>query len=81
MTITPMKFTVKKAVIVEGHEIGDGVYVGQKLSDTEIERSNRRKVSYFLHFAEPEVGEDLTVVRRFDLDVTDLVKLGHIAVS
>lgn len=29
MTITPVKFTVKKAVVIEGHEIGDGIYVGQ----------------------------------------------------
>lgn len=81
MTITPVKFTVKKSALVEGHEIGEGVYVGQKLSDTEIERSNGRNASYFLHFARKGQEAELPVVKRFDLDVTALVKSGKIVVS
>lgn len=38
MTIKPMKFTVKQTVVVDGHEIASGTYVGQKLSETDIER-------------------------------------------
>ena len=81
MTIKPMKFTVKKTVMVDGHEISDGIYVGQKLSDTEIERQNSRNASYFLHLAAPEVSKDMTVVKRFDLDVTEYVVSGQIVVS
>lgn len=47
MTITPVKFTVKHSVLVEGHKVDDGIYVGQKISDTEIERQHRRKHSFF----------------------------------
>lgn len=81
MTITPVKFTVKKTVLVEGHEVGDGIYVGQKLSDTEIERSNSRNASYFLHFVPPNVDDALAIVKRFDLDVTEFVKNGKIVVN
>jgi hypothetical protein len=81
MTIKPVKFTVKEPIIVDGHEVGDGVYVGQKISDTEIERSMKRPVSYFLHLAGPDVGKDATVVQRFDLDVTDYVAKGAIKVA
>lgn len=81
MTITPIKFTVKKTVVVEGHEIGGGIYVGQKLSDTEVERSRGRNASYFLHFAPTSQEDELPVVKRFDLDVTDLVQKGQIVVS
>ncbi|MCR6502044.1 hypothetical protein MUO32_23735 [Shinella sp. CPCC 101442] len=81
MTITPVKFTVKKAVVIEGHEVGDGIYVGQKLSDTEIERSRGRNASYFLHFAPPSMGGDLAIAQRYDLDVTDYVQKGQIVVT
>ncbi|MCJ8056955.1 MULTISPECIES: hypothetical protein [Shinella] len=81
MTIKPMKFTVKQTLMVEGHEVGDGIYVGQKLSDTEIERSKSRNASYFLHFAPPNVADDLAVVQRFDLDVTEYVQKGQIVVT
>nr|WP_298098588.1 hypothetical protein [uncultured Shinella sp.] len=81
MTVTPVKFTVKKSVLVEGHEIGNGIYVGQKLSDTEIERSNGRNASYFLHFAPTSEEDEQPIAKRFDLDVTALVKSGKIAVS
>ncbi|WP_432346624.1 hypothetical protein WMC41_00535 [Shinella yambaruensis] len=80
MTIKPVKFTVKKPVVIDGHDVGTGVYVGQKISDTEIERSANRPVSYFLHLAVPEEIRDQTAMRRFDLDVTDLVKKGHIII-
>lgn len=78
VTIKPMKFTVKKTLIVDGHEIGGGIYVGQKLSDTEIERSKSRNASYFLHFAPPNMTDDLAVAQRFDLDVTEFVQKGQI---
>lgn len=81
MTITPVKFTVKKAVMVDGHEIGDGIYVGQKLSATEIERSRSRNASYFLHFAPATESDDQAVVQRFDLDVTEFVQNGQIVVN
>lgn len=81
MTIKPVKFTVKRPVTIDGHEVSEGVYVGQKISDTEIERSMKRSASYFLHLAAPDVDEDLTVVRRFDLDVTEYVAKGAIKVS
>ena len=81
MTIKPVKFTVKHTVMVDGHEVTDGIYVGQKLSDTEIERSHSRNASYFLHFAPPNVVDDLALVQRFDLDVTELVRKGQIAVT
>lgn len=81
MTIKPMKFTVKKTVTVDGHEIGDGIYVGQKLSETEIERAKGRNASYFLHFAPPNVTDDIAVVKRFDLDVTEFVQKGQIIVD
>ncbi len=78
MTIKPAKFAVKKPVVVDGHEVAGGVYVGQKISETEIERSANRTVSYFLHLAAPVVVGDETVIRRFDLDVTDLVTKGRV---
>jgi hypothetical protein len=81
MTITPVKFTVKKPVEVEGHQIGEGIYVGQKLSDTEIERSFGRAASYFLHFAPTSQEDETPNVKRFDIDVTDFVKKGKIVVS
>ncbi|MCJ8056794.1 hypothetical protein GB928_028960 [Shinella curvata] len=81
MTITPVKFTVKKAVVIEGHEIGDGIYVGQKLSDTEIERAKSRNASYFLHFAPPSMGGDPATVQRYDIDVTEHVQKGQIVVD
>lgn len=81
MAMTPMKLTVKKTVMVEGHEIGHGIYVGQKVFDTEVERSTGRIASYFLHFAPTSQEDELPIVERFDLDVTDLVKKGQILVS
>ncbi|MDX3977002.1 hypothetical protein [Shinella sp.] len=81
MTIKPVKFTVKKPVIIDGHEVGKGVYVGQKISETEIERAMKRSASYFFHLAAPDVDENITVVRRFDLDVTEYVAKGAIIVS
>jgi hypothetical protein len=81
MTIRPVKFTVKQTVWVEGHEVSDGIYVGQKLSDTEIERSKSRNASYFLHFAPTNMGDGLAAVQRFDLDVTEYVQKGTIVVT
>lgn len=81
MTITPVRFTVKKTMMVEGHEVGDGVYVGQKQSDTEIERSKSRNASYFLHFAQSGVSGDRSVAQRYDLDVTEFVQKGQIVVD
>lgn len=81
MTITPVKFTVKKAVVVDDHQIGDGIYVGQKLSDTEIERSKSRNASYFLHFVQPGGSNDAALSKRFDLDVTEQVQRGQIVVG
>lgn len=81
MTIKPVKFTVKQTVMVDGHEVSDGIYVGQKLSDTEIERSKSRNASYFLHFAPPNDDDDLALVKRFDLDVTEYVQKGQIVVT
>ncbi|WLS10620.1 hypothetical protein Q9314_25420 (plasmid) [Shinella sumterensis] len=74
MTITPVKFTVKHSVLVEGHKVDDGIYVGQKISDTEIERQHRRKHSFFLQ-------RTSKVAERFDLDVTALVSTAAITVS
>ncbi len=81
MTITPVKFTVKHSVLVEGHKVDDGIYVGQRISDTEIERQHRRKDSFFLHLVEPDSGRASKAVERFDLDVTALVSTGAITVS
>jgi ribosomal protein L44E len=81
MTITPVKFTVKHSVLVEGHRVDDGIYVGQKISDTEIERRHRRKHSFFLHIVEPVPEKTPKVAERFDLDVTALVSTGAISVS
>lgn len=81
MTITPVKFTLKREVVVEGHHIGGGIYVGQKLSDTEIERSKSRNASYFLHFVPPRFGRDPAKAERFDLDVTEHVQKGQIVVG
>jgi ribosomal protein L44E len=81
MTITPVKFTVKHSVLVEGHKVDDGIYVGQKISDTEIERQHRRKHSFFLHIVEPAPERTSKVAERFDLDVTPLVSTGAITVS
>lgn len=81
MTITPVKFIVKHSVVVEGHKVDDGIYVGQKISDTEIERQHRRKQSFFLHLVGPVHGKTLKVAERFDLDVTALVSTGAITVS
>lgn len=81
MTITPVKLTVKHSVLVEGHKVDDGIYVGQKISDTEIERQHRRKHSFFLHLVEPVSGRTSKLAARFDLDVTALVSTGAITVS
>lgn len=81
MTITPVKFTVKHSVLVEGHKVDDGIYVGQRISDTEIERQHRRKHSFFLHLVEPVPGRTSKAIERFDLDVTALVSAGGISVS
>jgi len=81
MTIKPMKFTVKETVMVDGHEISDGIYVGQQISETEIERSSGRKASYFLHFAPTSQENELPNLKRFDIDVTDLVASGKVVVS
>lgn len=81
MTIAPVKFTVKQSVVVEGRKVDDGIYVGQKISDTEIERQHRRKHSFFLHLVEPVPGRASKVAERFDLDVTALVSTGAITVS
>lgn len=81
MTITPVKFTVKHSVVVEGHKVDDGIYVGQKVSDTEIERQHRRKHSFFLHLVELVPERTSKVAERFDLDVTTLVSTGVITVS
>jgi hypothetical protein len=81
MAITPVKLTVKQAVSVEGHEVSDGIHVGQKLSDTEIERSNCRNASYFLHFAVRTTADGVAAVQRFDLDVTEHVQKGKIVVA
>jgi hypothetical protein len=51
-TITPLIFTVKHSVLVEGHKVDDGIHVGQRISDTEIERQHRRQHSFFLHLVE-----------------------------
>lgn len=77
MTITPVKFTMKHSVLVEGHQVDDGIYVGQRISDTEIERQHRRKHSFFLHLVEPVSGRASKAVERFDLDVTPLCPLGR----
>ena len=81
MTIIPVKFTVKHSVLVEGHKVDDGIYVGQRISDAEIERHHRRKHSFFLHLVEPVPGRTSKAVERFDLDVTALVFTGAITVS
>lgn len=81
MTIKPMKFSVKRTVVVDGHEISSGTYVGQKLSDTEIERTKSRNASYFLHFAPRGIGSNRGAVERFDLDVTEQVQNGQIVVT
>jgi hypothetical protein len=81
MTIIPVKFTVKHSVLVEGHKVDDGIYVGQRISDTEIERQHRRKHSFFLHLVEPITGRSSKAVERFDLDITALVFTGAITVS
>lgn len=81
MTITPVKFTLRKDVVVDGHNIGGGIYVGQKLSDTEIERSKSRNASYFLHFAPPGLTGDVALVERYDIDVTEQVQKGQIVVG
>lgn len=81
MTITPVKFTVKHPLFVEGHKVDDGTYVGQKISDTEIERQHRRKHSFFLHLVEPVHERTSKLAERFDLDVTALVSTGKIKVS
>jgi len=81
MTITPVKLTVKHSVVVEGHKVDDGIYVGQRISDTEIERRHRRKHSFFLHLVGPAPGRTSKVAERFDLDVTALVSTGAITVS
>jgi hypothetical protein len=47
MSITLVKLTVKHSVLVEGHKVDDGIYVGQRISDIEIERQHRRKHSFF----------------------------------
>lgn len=78
MTIRPVKYRVKQPVVVDGHRISDGIYVGQKISDTEIERQRNRLFSYFLHLATQKTGKGATGVQRFDLDVTDLVISGQI---
>lgn len=81
MTITPVKFTVKHSVVVEGHKVDNGIYVGQKISDTEIERQQRRKHSFSLHLVEPVSGRTSKPAERFDLDVTALVSTGAITVN
>ncbi|MGD9479751.1 hypothetical protein [Shinella sp. G-2] len=81
MTITPVKFTVKHSVLVEGHNVDGGIYVGQRISETEIERQHRRKHSFFLHIVEPVPERMSKVAERFDLDVTALVSIGAITVS
>lgn len=81
MTIHPVKFMVRQPVVVDEHEVASGIYVGQKISDTEIERQKNRAFSYFLHLAAPRTDKGSAVTRRFDLDVTDFVAKGQIAVS
>lgn len=81
MTITPVKFTVRHSVLVEGHKVDDGIYVGQKISDTEIERLHRREHSFFLHIVEQVPERTSKFAERFDLDVTALVSTGAITVS
>jgi len=81
MTIKPMKFILKKTLMVGGHEVGEGTYVGQKLLATEIERLKSRKASYFLHLAPQAITDGLTAVQRFDLDVTDFVEKGQIIIE
>jgi hypothetical protein len=81
MTIKPMKFTVKQTVVVDGHEIASGTYVGQKLSETDIERTKSRNASYFLHLAPLSMNGAAAAVERFDIDVTQLVQKGWIVVT
>ena len=81
MTITPLIFTVKHSVLVEGHKVDDGIHVGQRISDTEIERQHSRQHSFFLHLVEPVPGRTSKAIERFDLDVTALVSAGGISVS
>lgn len=81
MTVKPIKFLVNRPVVVEGHEVGEGVYVGQKITNTETERSMKRAASYFLHLTAPRVGDDEASVRRFDLEVSELVAKGEIKVN
>ncbi len=81
MTIKPMKFTVKQTVVVDGHEIASGTYVGQKLSETDIERTKSRNASYFLHLSPQSMNGSAVAVERFDIDVTEQVQKGWIVVT
>jgi len=47
MAITPVKVTVKHAVLVERHKVHYGIYVGQKISGPEIEQQHHRKQLFF----------------------------------
>jgi hypothetical protein len=76
-----MKFNVIRTVVVDGHEISGGTYVGQKLSETDIERSKSRNASYFLHLAPLSMGGATARAERFDIDVTEQVQKGQIIVS
>ena len=65
----------------DGHEISNGTYVGQKLPETDIERTKSRNASYFLHLAPVGMGGTTAAVERVDIDVTEHVQKGQILVT